>query len=337
MTNSSSEAGTLTRTVNERHIDYLRISVTDRCNLACRYCVPKTSLPLLSHSAIARYEELLRLIKIATGFGITKVRITGGEPFVRKGLLGFIREIAMISQIQDVAVTTNGLLLKPFLKDLKSAGIKRLNISLDTLNPDQFFFLTGKNVFHKVWESILAAHREGIHPIKLNAVILRGINDSEIETLAGLTLSHPFHVRFIEYMPMGNSAVDNSQQVLIPEIRNRIEKRYGELHPIKREQHDGPANRFRMADAQGEIGFISPVSSHFCQECNRLRLTPTGKLRPCLLNRYEVDILGALRGGATDSELEDIFRTVIKQNPDSHSMINDNAFRIAAQMSSIGG
>lgn len=323
---------TRTRTIN-----YLRISVTDRCNLACRYCVPKGVLPLLSHQDIARYEEIIKIIDIASTMGISKIRITGGEPFVRKGLLKFINEISSNTSIQDIAVTTNGVLLKKFSPQLRNSGINRINISLDTLKPERFSYITGHDRFQDVWEGIMAAHETGLFPIKLNAVILRGVNDDEIEDLAGLSLVHPFHIRFIEYMPMGNSSTKIEQQVLIPEIRQRIEDRFSKLNPISRQRHDGPATRFKIAGAPGEIGFISPVSSHFCHQCNRLRLTATGRLRPCLLHTYEKDILTPLRMGASHAELRNIIQDVIDSKPGSHSLTSTNDCVVNSQMSSIGG
>ncbi len=324
-------------TTDQRTINYLRISLTDRCNLACIYCVPKTSIPLLLHKDIASYEEILKITKIAVELGITKVRLTGGEPLVRRGLAGFLKELSNIKEIKDIAITTNGVLLEKHIDELIASGLKRLNISLDTLQPEKFKLITGKNHFNDVWNGIMAAFKKGIFPIKLNTVCLRRINDDEIENLAEITMSYPFHIRFIEYMPMGNSAVDMNQQILIPEIKNRIETKFGALKPVKRDIYDGPAKRFRIKGGKGEIGFISPVSSHFCRECNRLRLTSTGMLRPCLLNKYEEDILKHLRSGATDSELKKIIQKVIKNKPLSHSLGQNAKDHVESQMSKIGG
>ncbi|MEA1969563.1 MAG: GTP 3',8-cyclase MoaA [Thermodesulfobacteriota bacterium] len=320
-----------------RSINYLRISVTDRCNLACRYCVPKDALPLLSHNKIARYEEILKITEIAAGIGITKVRITGGEPFVRKGIYKFIKNIYLINGIRDIAVTTNGVLLKKQIKQIETCGIKRLNISLDTLIPDKFKYITGKDYFNDVWQGIMAANEIGITPIKLNCVVMKKINDDEIADLASLSLKYPFHVRFIEYMPMGNSAVEMSQQMLIPEIKKRVELKLGKLLPVQRTKFDGPAKRYRLENGLGEIGFISPVSSHFCSQCNRLRLTSTGRLRPCLLHKEETDILGPLRSGASDNELKEIIKKVIFNKPLSHNLERHSSTRVNAQMSAIGG
>ena len=217
------------------------------------------------------------------------------------------------------------------------SGLTRLNISLDTLKPEKFKFITGKDRFNDVWNGIIAAYKKGINPIKLNTVSLRGVNDNEIEDLAAITMEYPFHVRFIEYMPMGNSAVDISQQILIPEIRKRIESKFGSLAPVKRGIFDGPAKRFKIKEGIGEIGFISPVSCNFCNECNRLRLTSTGMLRPCLLNKYEKDILKPLRNGASDVKLKEIIREVIVNKPLSHHLEQNSTAHVASQMSKIGG
>ena len=318
-------------------VNYLRISVTDRCNLACCYCVPKDQISLLTHRDIARYEEILRIVRASCRLGITKVRITGGEPLVRKGIVDFIQSIAKMPEIQDLSITTNGVLLEKNALALKESGLKRINISLDTLIPDRFRQITGKDLFLQVWKGIMAVMDQGFSPIKLNTVVMRGVNDDEIEALAELSLKYPVHMRFIEYMPMGNSAVDSEQQILIPEIKRRIEQRAGELIPVERGINDGPARRFKLPDALGEVGFISPVSSHFCHECNRLRLTSTGTLRPCLLNNLEYDILTPLRKGATDREIEALIMKSIRNKPESHHLGMVNSERIESQMFSIGG
>lgn len=318
-------------------VNYLRISVTDRCNLACCYCVPKDHLPLLSHRDIARYEEILRIIRLACEIGITKVRITGGEPLVRKGIVDFIGKISKFPKIEDLSITTNGVLLQKNAPALHQCGLKRINISLDTLKPERFLQITGKDLFKQVWKGIMEARAQEFSPIKINTVVMGGINDDEIEALAGLTLDYPFHMRFIEYMPMGNSAVGIQQQILIPEIKKRIEHALGHLEPVARGSNDGPATRFKLAHAPGEIGFISPVSSHFCKECNRLRLTSYGAIRPCLLNSLEYDILTCLRKGATDHELKAILVKSIQNKPLSHTLGTDKLNRIHGQMFSIGG
>ncbi|MBW2655044.1 MAG: GTP 3',8-cyclase MoaA [Deltaproteobacteria bacterium] len=322
-----------------RLINYLRISVTDRCNFRCQYCIPASPFTVIEHKKIARYEELLRVTRLACDLGITKVRITGGEPFVRKNIFSFLEKLCAIKRLKDISITTNGsLLTREKIKKLTSLGIKRLNFSLDTLDPVKFAQITGRDRFQQVWESIHAAHELGISPVKINAVVLRGINDDEIEDLSALTLNDPFHIRFIEYMPMGDSAVEKQQQILTNEIKEKIESRFGKLMPIERTENDGPAKKFQIPGAKGIVGFITPISSHFCSECNRLRLTSRGTLRPCLLNNYEKDILNPLRNGASDTELKDIILSALTKKPSFHGL-TDQPFRNIpiSHMTSIGG
>ena len=325
------------RIKDTRTINYLRISVTDRCNLACRYCVPKDTFAFVPHEDVARYEEMLTISEVAVEMGITKIRITGGEPLVRKGLAGFIAKLSAIEGVEDIAITTNGVLLESKLDELIASGVTRLNISLDTLSPETFKKISGKDFQPQVWRGIVAAHERGISPLKLNMVPLRGINDHEIGAMARLIYDYPFHVRFIEYMPMGNSRVTADQQILIPELRKKVEEAIGPLHPVSRKRHDGPARRFTAEGALGEIGFISPISSHFCRQCNRLRLTSTGMLRPCLLNDYEEDALSVLRKGGTRQEIRTLIQKAITQKPLHHSLDNPAHERITAQMFTIGG
>jgi len=320
-----------------RTINYLRISVTDRCNLACQYCVPKKDFPFVTHQDVARYEEILTIVQAATQLGITKIRITGGEPLVRKGLFDFVRRLNDLPGIEDIAITTNGVLLESQLDNLMASGLRRLNISLDTMDPVIFRQITGKDHHARVWQGIMAAHERGISPIKLNMVPLRGINENDIEKMAALIFKYPFHVRFIEYMPMGNSAVTMDQQMLIPEIIDRVSAAIGKLTPMGKKRHDGPARRFSAKGALGEIGFISPVSSHFCHQCNRLRLTSTGMLRPCLLHNYEMDILSVLRNGGTREDIKACILQTIANKPRQHSLGGKDHGKIHAQMFTIGG
>ncbi|MBA3012845.1 MAG: GTP 3',8-cyclase MoaA [Proteobacteria bacterium] len=322
-----------------RSINYLRISVTDRCNFRCRYCVPSTPFTVIAHEKIARYEEILRITRLACELGITKVRITGGEPFVRKGIFPFLENLCALEGLKDVSITTNGALLnRDKIQALIQMGIRRLNFSLDTLDPVKFERITGRDRFHQVWDSIVTAHSLGIFPIKINAVALRGFNDDEIETIAGLTLKYPFHIRFIEYMPMGDSDVEKKQQILTREIQEKIESALGPLTPMEKEDNDGPAKKFKLAKAKGVVGFITPISSHFCSECNRLRLTSRGTLRPCLLNNYEQDILNPLRNGASDRELQAIIESALTHKPLFHHLTDPKSKDIPiSHMTSIGG
>ncbi|MCF8091617.1 MAG: GTP 3',8-cyclase MoaA [Desulfotignum sp.] len=323
-----------------RSINYLRISVTDRCNFRCRYCVPAAPFSVMPHHEIARYEEILKITRLACDMGITKVRITGGEPFVRKDIFSFIEQLCAIDTLSDISITTNGALLtRDKIQTLIDLGIKRLNFSLDTLDPDRFAAITGRDRFKKVWDAIMTAHALGITPVKINTVVLRGINDDEIVTIAGLTRKFPFHIRFIEYMPMGDLHVEKQQpQMLTSEIRRRIEAGIGPLTPLTHKAGDGPAKKFQLADAPGVVGFITPISSHFCSECNRLRLTSRGFLRPCLLNDYEKDILTPLRKGATDAQLKEIIQAALKHKPLFHTLGKNRLKDIpVSHMTSIGG
>ena len=323
----------------KRTINYLRISVTDRCNFRCMYCVPSSPFAVIPHNKIASYEEILKITRIACELGITKVRITGGEPFVRKGIFSFLERLCNIESLKDISITTNGALLnRKKIKKLTALGIRRLNFSLDTLDPVKFARITGRNRFQHVENAIFAAHELGISPIKINTVILRGINDDEIEDITALTLSYPFQVRFIEYMPMGDSAVEKQQQILTGEIKERIESRFGKLVSIKRTTNDGPAKKFQIENAMGIVGFITPISSHFCSECNRLRLTSRGTLRPCLLNNYEKNILNPLRNDASDDELKQIITNTLSKKPSFHGLMDQVGKGVPiSHMTSIGG
>jgi len=294
---------------------------------------------VIAHEKIARYEEILRITRLACELGITKVRITGGEPFVRKGIFSFLEKLCALEGLKDVSITTNGALLtRDKIQALIQMGIRRLNFSLDTLDPVKFAAITGRDRFHQVWDAIITAQSLGIFPIKINAVALRGFNDDEIETIAGLTLKYPFHIRFIEYMPMGDSDVERQQQILTREIQEKIESALGPLIPMEKEDNDGPAKKFKLAKAKGVVGFITPISSHFCSECNRLRLTSRGTLRPCLLNNYEQDILKPLRNGASDRELQAIIESALTHKPLFHHLTDPDAKNIPiSHMTSIGG
>lgn len=322
-----------------RNINYLRISVTDRCNFRCRYCTPAASFKAIAHDKIARYEEILRLVRIGCDMGITKVRVTGGEPFVRKGIFSFIRRLCRIPRLKDISITTNGSRLdRGKLKGLMDMGIQRLNFSLDTLVPEKFIRITQRDRFQRVWDSIMAAHDLGMSPIKINTVALRGFNDDEIQAIAGLTREYPFHVRFIEYMPMGDTEVDTDRQILTRDIKNLIIDAHGPLTAVPKGANDGPAKPYRLAGTPGILGFITPISSHFCSDCNRLRLTSRGTLRSCLLGNNETDILTPLRNGADDQALKQIMTTALKDKPLCHNLEKRTARDMPLNhMTAIGG
>ncbi|WP_300668400.1 GTP 3',8-cyclase MoaA [Desulfoluna sp.] len=317
----------------DRTIDYLRISVTDRCNLRCSYCVPPTPFAHMKHTDILSYEELIRLVRVGVSLGIRKVRLTGGEPFARKGLIDFIRELADLEGLEDLAVTTNGTLIADEIQTLKDAGLTRINISLDSLKPERFAKITGKDLFTEVKRTIRGALDAGLAPVKINTVLLDGVNGDEVEDFARLTFDHPVQIRFIEYMPIGKGSGPEHSDLQAPAITRRLEA-LGPLTRVLRSAYDGPAVRFKIEGAQGEIGLISPMTNHFCATCNRLRLTADGHLRPCLLSDTKVDLMEALRSGADNEALASLFRHAVaikgKQHDLSGHTVND-------MMSSIGG
>lgn len=321
-----------------RRIDYLRLSITDRCNLRCRYCMPSQGIPKLKHEEILRYEEIMRVAHIAVRMGMSKIRITGGEPLVRKDLLYLCENISKIPGLSSLSITTNGVLLGRFAESLFSAGIRRINISLDTLKRDKFFSITRVDCFEEVWRGILAAQKAGISPIKLNTVIMRGTNDDEIEDLARLTVDYPLHVRFIELMPFqSNESLTQSEFVSSDEILERLHA-IAPLDHVPGPEGNGPASHFRLSGAQGTIGIISPISHHFCAECNRLRLTADGKLRTCLFSTEETDLRDLLRDSASDESIIQTIREAIRSKPERHTL--DRAFSrkcFSRPMSTIGG
>ncbi|HMA67324.1 MAG TPA: GTP 3',8-cyclase MoaA [Desulfosalsimonadaceae bacterium] len=311
-------AGTRLIDQYRRNLNYLRISITDRCNLRCLYCNPAGTACKLAHEEILRYEEILRITRIAVRLGVNKIRITGGEPLVRKDCCAFLESLAGLEGLSDISLTTNGVLLSRYIDRIAATGIRRINISLDTLDREKYEAITGVDAFEQVWQGIESAYNKGLAPIKINVVVLNGINDQELTDLAALSFSYPFHIRFIEYMPIGRTRLCDTSPLLYPEIRNRLEQ-LGTLHPVERQENDGPAVRWKFAGAAGEIGFISPVSRHFCRQCNRLRLTADGRIRPCLLADISEDIKTPLRAGMLDTDLAEVFFTAVKRKPFAHA------------------
>ncbi len=321
-----------------RRLNYLRISITDRCNLNCVYCMPRERLEKLKHRDILTYEEIFRLVTIAAKLGVDKIRLTGGEPMVRSGFCDFLASLTSISGLKDISLTTNGIFLKDKIQEIKSAGIRRINISLDTLNREKFKTITGYDGFNRVWKGIEHAQEAGFHPIKLNMVVMKGMNDDEVADMARLSLRFPFHIRFIEYMPIGltNHTVPFTH-ISNAEVKKSLEK-VGNLIQVPRGLMDGPTVRYAFENAPGEIGFISPLTNHFCQTCNRLRLTANGTLRPCLLSDKEVDIKGSLRDGASDRELARIFLKTAHKKPHNHQVTCEKTdWSYSGEMSAIGG
>ncbi len=320
-----------------RRIRYLRVSITDRCNLRCFYCAPGRAPDLLERRDLLSYEEILRVIRVAAQMGVVKVRVTGGEPLVRRNVCDFVGNVIRIPGIEDVSVTTNGVLLKEMARPLRDAGLRRINVSLDTLNPARFKTIAGRDLYHEVREGIAHAEEAGFNPSKINVVVMRGFNDGDVEDLAGLTMEKPYFVRFIERMPIGNGIPHNGTAfVSVAEIRSRLEYS-APLIPVQNGSLDGPAQRFRYPSGRGEIGLIGAVSSHFCESCNRLRLTPDGKLRPCLFSEGETDLKGVLRKPGSDSELAALLLLAVASKPKSREMTNGSCRVNRRGMSAIGG
>jgi len=264
----------------QRQLNYLRISVTDHCNMSCVYC-SVGSVPLLPRSEILSYEEIERVVQVAATMGINKVRITGGEPLLRSDLSRLVGMLSQIEGIDDIALTSNGILLSKYAVELKQAGLKRVNVSLDTLKRDGFKRITGRDKLGEVLSGIEAAHVAGLQPVKVNMVVLRGMNDDEIIDFARMSTNQGWHVRFIEFMPFGMLKAEALETVSAQEIRERI-RSLGKLEPYTGKTGNGPAKYYRLPGARGTMGFISPMTEHFCDTCNRLRLTSDGQLRPCL-------------------------------------------------------
>jgi cyclic pyranopterin phosphate synthase len=294
--------------------------------------------PKLVHDEILSYEEIVRVVQAAAGLGISKIRLTGGEPLVRLGMADLVEMIARVPGIDDIAMTTNGTLLTRYADDLKQAGLHRVNISLDTLRPERFHHITRLGKLADVLAGIEAAERAGLHPIKLNNVVMRGLNDDEVVDFARLTRDRAWHVRFIEVMPVGSIAgLATLEHVPAAAVRNAIESALGRLEPADgATRGNGPARYYRLAGAIGTIGFIAAVSEHFCFRCNRLRLTADGRLRPCLLADDEMDLRTPLRQGAGQQELQALLCTAIENKPAGHHLA-DGKVPLRRLMSQIGG
>jgi len=323
-----------------RPISYLRVSVTDRCNLRCIYCMPPQGVPKRSHAEILRYEEIETMVRAAAELGINKVRLTGGEPLVRPGIVDLVRMLARVEGIDDLAMTTNATLLNDYAKKLAQAGLQRVNISLDTLRPERFERITRCGRLEDALAGMEAARQAGLTPIKINTVVMRGMNDDEVIDFAQRTLEPGWHVRFIEIMPIGNGmAVESNWRervVTAREIQEQIEVALGPLEPAKVLPGGGPARYYRLPGAKGTLGFITPISEHFCYRCNRLRLTADGHLRPCLLSDYEIDLRTPLRNGADEEQIKTLILQSIASKPLQHHLDESQAPK-GRVMSEIGG
>jgi GTP 3',8-cyclase len=320
-----------------RPITYLRISVTDKCNLRCVYCMPEQGLPWLPKAEILSYEEIAQLVRAAATVGVRSIRISGGEPLVRKNIAALIEEIAAIDGIEDIALSTNGLLLAQHLDALLASGLKRVNISLDTLREDRFTEIARRPGLDRVLAAIDAAIARGLTPVKINCVVMRGYNDDEIGTFAQWTKRRAVFVRFIELMPVqDNLNLQRDAYVSADEILERV-RTIGELEPSDGPGGNGPARYFAFRGAPGAVGVISPLSHDYCERCNRVRLTADGRLRLCLFGDHEIDLRGPLRAGASQDDIVGLLRSAMLIKPERHHLkLGEAASRMRA-FSEIGG
>ena len=300
-----------------RTIDYMRVSITDRCNLRCLYCMPAEGVRRGMHRDILRYEEIVRVIKVAAGLGVSKIRLTGGEPLTRKNIAFLISSIKQIEGIKDLSMTTNGILLEKFAQQAADAGLDRINVSLDSLREERYRHITRGGELSSVLKGIDAAVQAGLKPVKINMVPIRGFNDDEILSFAEMTLNTEYQVRFIECMPSANVDFWSPVKYITTDEIKKIIEPLGPLTPV-RIRKKGPSKYFRLKGAKGVVGFISALTHHFCRDCNRLRLTADGKLRPCLFSETEIDLRPALRSSSSDDEIERLLRLSIAVKPDGH-------------------
>jgi len=317
-----------------RKINYLRLSVTDRCNMRCSYCMPESGVEKLGHEAILSYEELFLVAQSAVSLGIEKIRVTGGEPLVRKGIVDFLARLAQIPGLKQLVLTTNGLQLQELAVSLKQVGVQRLNISLDSLRPEVFAKITRRDELEGVLAGIEAAERQDL-PIKINMVVMRGINDEEIIDFARITREKNCSIRFIEYMPVIKDV--NWQDLVVPgaEILERIAKHF-DYTPVVKGELSGPAREYRIAGAKGTIGVITALSGHFCQDCNRLRITASGKVKNCLFADNEFDLSTLLASGDPDA-IRTALRALVEKKPAMHGLTESTAGHQAFTMARIGG
>ncbi len=318
-----------------RNIDYLRISVTDRCNLRCQYCMPKKGIKLMPHEKLLTLEEIVRLCQIVAGLGIRKIRITGGEPLIRKNIIKLISDINDIPQIDDIAITTNGVLFAPMAGDLKGAGLKRVNLSLDTVNPAIFEMITGSDGHAAVMRAMEAALENGMQ-LKINCVACRQFNDRDMGRVAEIARDYPADVRFIELMPIGRGKLFDG--IPSDEILFRLQDEFGKAKEYIGQRGNGPARYYEFNGFKGKIGFISPMTHKFCGECNRVRITAEGRLKLCLHYDDGVDLKHILRNeNMSDGDIRRLISNVILNKPESHHFENQNEKSDVRKMYQIGG
>ena len=319
----------------DRQINYMRISVTDRCDLRCIYCTSSTFHDQ-THENTLRYEEIYRVAQAAATIGVSKIRLTGGEPLVRLHLNRLVEMLVSIPGIEEVSMTTNGTLLAKYAAELKAAGLSRVNVSLDSLKPEKFAYITGGDKLKDVLQGIEVANNIGLVPVKINMVVLKGINDDEILDFARKTITDGWNVRYIEHMPFTGARMQGNDLVPSQEIMSIIRKQYGELEPHLPSVGNGPAKYYKLPNSNGTLGFIGAVTECFCENCNRFRLTSDGKLRPCLLDDDEIDIREALRSGASIKELAEIIQSAAAVKREQHHL-SGGQIPSARSMRQIGG
>lgn len=312
-----------------REIDYLRLSITDLCNLRCRYCMPKDGICKMSHDDVLRIEEMFKIAKIFVSLGVEKIRLTGGEPLVRRGVVDLVESIAKLEGIKDLTMTTNGVLLKKYAKSLKNAGLNRVNISLDTLKEERFSYITRGGKLKDVLEGIEEAKKVGLEPIKLNVVLIGGFNEDEIEDFVRLTETEYIDVRFIELMPIGQAKNFAVEKFITNSI---VLEKVPELKEIPNLDPHSPAIYYKLSNSKGKVGLINPISCKFCEFCNKVRVTSRGKLKLCLHSNKEIDLKAPLRKG---KNLEKIIINAVKKKPESHHLEDGNY--ITKNMVQIGG
>ncbi|QEH33640.1 Cyclic pyranopterin monophosphate synthase [Aquisphaera giovannonii] len=326
---------TLVDGFGRRH-NNLRISVTDRCNIRCVYCMPENPA-FLEREQLLSFEEIERFVRVVVPMGIDKIRLTGGEPLVRKGLPGLVESLSAIPGVRDIGLTTNGILLGPMAAALWEAGLRRINVSLDTLDPGRFFEITRRPGVEKVVEGILAAKAAGFHPVKVNAVAMKGVTEADIIPLARLAREHGLEIRFIEYMPLDGGTWERGKVLFAAEILETLAREFGPLAPAEHQDPRAPAMDYDYLDGGGRVGLIASVSRPFCMSCNRIRLTSDGRLRNCLFALDETDIRRLLRGGAGDDEIATVVRDSVRGKWEGHEINSSRFIQPERLMHSIGG
>ncbi len=315
-----------------RNINYIRVSVTDRCNLRCRYCMPEQGIKKKEHCEMLTLEEIYQVIEACMPLGIDKVRLTGGEPLIRRDIVQLVEKLSKLTQLKDIALTTNGMLLPEYAAALKKAGLTRVNISLDTLNGEKYKEITRGGDLQDVLKGIEAAKECGLMPLKINTVLIGGFNDDEISDFVKLTLNDNIDVRFIELMPIGQAADWNTSKFIPNTI---VLDRVKELVPIERSEASSPAMLYKLPGGKGRVGLINPVSHKFCGDCNRIRLTADGKLKPCLHSNQEIDVKPILRDNI--GSLEDAIKEAVYAKPQQHGLGEEGCKPIERDMYRIGG